>query len=168
VRALRKSVEQLLERLRREIIVVGDDVLRAEVVQRIRRPAAVRKVRQDGARERDDLILQAQAAQRAEIEEPRFGLARRLVEIRLHAVARRGVALEEIVALRDPQVDHFPIVAGHLTLQILERAARLAVALRAEENQRAAEVPLRIGDDEVLQRSERVARRRGGVAQGNS
>src|SRR6185503_3788012 len=70
------------------------------------------------------------------------------------------------VALRDPQVDELPVVAADALLEILERAARFGIALRAKEDLRASEIELVIArDDDVLERRDRVGRRRGGVAQ---
>ena len=114
----------------------------AEVVQGLLGPRAVGELGDERARQRDGLIVLAELAQRAQVEETRLGLAGGLFEIRLHAVARRSVALQEEVALGNAQVGELPVVAGHLPLDVLERAARLGVALRAEQDQRAAQVAL--------------------------
>src|SRR5205085_9802933 len=104
-------------------------------------------------------------AQRRQVEEARLGLARRLVEVRAELVARLGVALEKAVALREPQVGDLAIVTAHPALQVLERAPCFAVALRPEEDQGAAEIALRVRDDEILERSQRDARDRRGRGQ---
>ncbi len=134
MRPIGEPLEQLLERLGREVVLVGDDVVRAEVVQRFAGPTAVGKGGQQGPGQGEGLVLQSETPQRAQIEEPRFRLPRRLFEIGLHAVARRGVALEEVVAFGDAQVDDLSIVARHLRLQVLKRATGLAVAPGAEED----------------------------------
>ena len=94
------------------VVLVGDDVVRAEVVERLVGPGAVRELRDERARQRDRLLVIAQAAKRAQIEELRFGLARRAFEIRPHAVARGGVTFEEVVALGDAEIDDLAIVAA--------------------------------------------------------
>ena len=87
----------------------------AEIVQRFLGPRAVGELGDERARSAATiLVVLAELAQRAQVEEPRLGLARRAVEVRPDAVARRGVALEEEVALGDAQIDELPVVAAHL------------------------------------------------------
>ena len=87
-----------------------------EIVQRLVGPRAVGKIGNECARQRHRLIGVPKAAERIQIEEPRFGLARRLLEIRADLVACHGKALEEAVAFREAQIDDLAIVAGHLAL----------------------------------------------------
>src|SRR4029079_14192574 len=90
----------------------------------------------------------------------------RLVEIRLDAVAGERVTLEEEVALGDAQIDDLAVVAADLLLDVLQRAARLRVAFRAVEDQRAAEIELVVLPlDQILPRPERRARLVGRVRQ---
>src|SRR4030095_11254657 len=100
------------ERLGREIVLVFEDVVRAEIVQRLFGPRAVGKIGHQLTGERYELVRSAELAHRAEIEEPRFGSPRRGIEIWLQPVAGRGVPLEEVLAFRNPQVDQFAVVTG--------------------------------------------------------
>src|SRR5262249_56190010 len=66
VRARREPLVQLLERLGREVVLVREDVVRAEVVERLARPAAVRERVDQRTRQPRALVDVAQAANRAE------------------------------------------------------------------------------------------------------
>ena len=103
------------------------------------------------------------------VEEERLALPRRLVDVRLDAVARRAGALQEIVALGEAQVDELSFVALGRGAQGFERGARLHVPLRAEEAFGASELELvsirPCGDRPDRQVRQLVARRRREIAE---
>src|SRR5262249_17887736 len=67
------------------------------------------------------------------VEIQRFGLARRMVDIRPHSVARASHTLQKIVALREPKIDQLAIVARRNPTQHLERRPCLDVTLRSKQ-----------------------------------
>ena len=140
--------------------------MRAEIVQRFLGPRAVRKVGDQRGGQRDELRVIAELAEAAEIEEPRFGLAGGPFQVRHHPVARRRVALQLEIALRDAEIDELLVVPVRDLLQILECRARLGVAPRAEQDLRAAEIELVAGAfDLVLEQGELRRGDRGGVGE---
>ncbi len=147
MRAVGKLFEQLAERVGGQVVLIREDVLRPEVVQRLVGPRAVREIRDERSRQPDSLIRIPKPAQSAEIEEPRFRATRRLIEIRPRAVAGRGVLLQEVIAFGYSQIDDLAIVTADLRLQGLERRARLRVAPGAEQSQRAPEIELVVSLD---------------------
>ena len=82
-------------------------------------------------------------------------------------VAGCRVALQEVLALGNPQIGKLALVARHLLLQILERRPRVLVSLRAEQQQRPREITLvTAADDLILQPAERCRGASGSLAQG--
>src|SRR5262249_39658433 len=82
------------------------------------------------------------------------------------AVAGVRVALEEVVALGNPQIDELAIVARRLALDVLQGAARLGIPLRPEQNLRAPEIELVVLlDDQILERRQLAAGVRGRVGE---
>ena len=63
-RAAREPFVQLLERLRRQVVLVGDDVVGAEVVERLLGPRAVGKIGDERARQRDVLRRRSPSSRR--------------------------------------------------------------------------------------------------------
>ena len=95
----------------------------------------------EGLRLREELVVSAELAQRAQIEEARFGLARRRARDR---AARRRAPRRSAsgkVALGDAQIDELAIVADDLGLERGERRPRIGVAPRAEQLHGAARDP---------------------------
>ena len=84
-------------------VVVCDDVVRAKVVQRFLGPGTLRKLRNEGTRQRHVPFVVAKLAYSAQVEEARFRQARGPLQIRLQPVTRRRVVLQVEVAFSDPQ-----------------------------------------------------------------
>ena len=132
----------------------------AEIVQRLFGPGVAREIADERPRLRHVLVVLTELAQRGEIEESRFGLPRRTIEVRAHAVAGGVVALQMKVTLGDAQIGELAIIAAGLPLNLLERRPGFGVAARSEQHGRPAEILLVAGlDDLVLQGREM---RRGG------
>src|SRR6185369_3952662 len=87
----------------------------------------------------------AEIARRNRVEVQRLTLARRFLSVRLDAVARGARPLQVVVALSEPEIDEFAIVAGCLTPERVEHRACRRIPLRAEEPLRAPEVELVAG-----------------------
>ena len=114
-------------------VLVGQDVVRAEIVERFFRPGICREIGDERARLRDVLVVLAELAQRGEMEEPRFRLARRASRDTGSTPSRAAsIALQIEVALGDAQIGELAIVAARQLLDLLERgcAPRRSAARR--------------------------------------
>ena len=116
--------------------------MRREVVQRFFRPALGRELVDQLADDAEVFGLVAELAGRDGVEEQRFALSRRLLDVRLDAVARVARPLQEVVALGEPQLDNLAIVSLRRMTQALECRARLWVSLGAEQPLGATELQL--------------------------
>src|SRR5207248_2830508 len=95
------------------------------------------------SRESDIRIRLAERARRAEMEEARLRLAGRVRLIRPKGVARRPIAVQEVVALRDAERDELLLVARRLAIEPFEAVARDLISSRAEQPLGAAELQLK-------------------------
>ena len=93
-------------------------------------------------RARDVLVVLPELAQRAEMEEPRLGQPRGLLEVGRQRVACLGVALQIEIRLGDPEIGKLPIVAAHVRTDRGKGGLRLGIAAGAEEHLRASEIRL--------------------------
>jgi hypothetical protein len=87
VAALRITAQQVAEYPVGGRVVVSDDVVRSEVVERFLGPFAVREVGDQTPGERDIRRLVAERTCRGEVEEARFSLPGTAVEERTQRVA---------------------------------------------------------------------------------
>jgi hypothetical protein len=133
-----KRREHAREHVRRRRVVVGEDVVRPEIVQRRLGQRRAGMILDEPPHRRDVLVVPLQTAQRGEIGN--LGLvvrAWRLGKIRPQRVARRGKTAQADVALRQTQVQLPAIVAGGAASKRLERLARVRVTSRGEQHLRA-------------------------------
>ena len=126
----------------RGLVVVADDVVARQVVERFFRPALVGELGDDPADRARVFGIVAELARRDGVEEQRFALPRRLVDVWPDAVARVALALQVVVAFGEPQVDQLAIVDRGGAPQRFVQRARLRIALRAEEALGAADFEL--------------------------
>ena len=125
-----------------QLVVVLHDIARRKIVERLFGPALRRELVDEPPDDAHVLRLIAELADRERVEEERFTLPRRVLDVRIQPVARVARALEIEVALGDPHLHELAIVALRRRPDVDERAARLRVALRAEQPLGAPELEL--------------------------
>ena len=132
VLALREPLEIIGEHGPRGRIVVGDDVVRGQVVQRLFRPRARLEVGCQRAGRRHVAGVIAERARRGEVEEARLGFPLGARQVRLQRGDGLPVPAEIVVALGDAQGDQLALVAA-ARRQRLERGLGVGVTARGEE-----------------------------------
>ena len=140
VAMLGKPLQQLAEHAIRRGVLVDDDVMRREVVQRFRRPLALRKVRDQLTREGHVARLIAERAYGGQIEETRFRFAPAAFDVPLQRVACRPMPIQVIVGFRQAQRDQLALVALRGARERLEGGARLRPPPRGEQLFRAGQL----------------------------
>ena len=154
----RKLLVDLAEGLVCLFVVVLQDVMRREVVQRFFRPALRRKLVHGAANDPEILVVIAELARGDGVEEERFTLPRRVLDVRAHEIACGARVLEIVLALAEPQLHELPIVGvSRGRTQRLEDGLRLRVPPRGEKALAASDfelVAVRAGSD----RSDRQVR----------
>jgi hypothetical protein len=143
VDAVGKPHQEIGEHVGGFAVFVGEDVGRRQVVERLLGERVGRVGVGVALDQRGVLVAAAEFTQRAQIEELRLSQTRAaLVDDRPQRVVGRGVFAQMEVALREPQIDERPIVAGRERANRLEGLARLAEAPAAVQHLGTAEIEL--------------------------
>jgi hypothetical protein len=137
-----EPLDDLCKHRERSLVVVHQDVVRGEIVERVLAPRAVGEIGDQLPRPRLVLAVAPESAQRRQVEVPRLGPARRFVEIRRQPVDRRAILLLEVVALGQAEVDQFARIARRQALDRRKLLARRPVGACRKQLLAARQVEL--------------------------
>ena len=153
--ACREHLIQLPEDLCRLLVVVLENVVGAEIVERLLGPRAVGIIAGERVRLCEELVGAAEAPERAQREEARLRLTGAAIEPRPDTVERRLVPLQEEIGFGDAQIRQLAIVARRFRLQRRECRARVRVPARAVQLRGPPEIGfVSLTHDQIPQRVE--------------
>ncbi len=157
VAALREQLRELAEGLVGAVVLILEDVVRGEVVQRLLGPRVAWKRAHQRVGEADVLGVVAQLTHGAQVEELRFRAAARRARPGRQLIARALIPAQVVVGFGEAQRNELLVVARGCRLHQREAVARLRVALRAEQPLGAAQFQL-VARGSRLDRLPRVER----------